>query len=398
MAPSPNTRTRRRSSAASATYSGPYAGLVNSAARRYGVPAFLLAALLKVESGFNPRARSGAGAEGIAQFMPATARGYGVNPWDPRSAIPGAARKLAHDKRSSGSWAGALRAYNTGSSNPSAAGTAYVDQVTAARRDLGGSHAGTNSLLAAAERYIARGIAKIIGTPYAGTHTLYGNWESDNAFDFALPTGSPVYALESGHIGPASEYGPLAGAGSDPHLLGLRVHLIGADEYYYAHLSKLVVKPGQAVKRGQLIGYSGSANGVQHLHLAARNGGKPLTSAQGQSLQASIASGVAANAGKVGGGALNFITGTGGDLLGGLANPFGSIAGGVGGAFDATKTVGQLAGRILEDPAYPFLWVLFVMLGLGLMLLGLLRMSGTKPADVAAAAGTAAKVGAVAAV
>jgi hypothetical protein len=389
-----STRTHR-SSAPSASYSGPYADLINRAAHRYGVPAFLLAALLKVESGFNPRARSGAGAEGIAQFMPATARGYGVNPWDPRSAIPGAARKLAHDKRSSGSWAGALRAYNTGSSNPSAAGTAYVDQVHAALRDLGGQHAGVASLLAAAQRWIARGYAKIIGTPYAGTHTLYGNWESDNAYDFALPQGTPIYALEGGRIGPASEYGPLAGAGGDPKLLGLRVHLIGRDEFYYAHLSKLVVKPGQAVKKGQLIGYSGSANGVEHLHLGVKNGGKPLTPAQGQSLQAEIASGVAANAGKVGSGALGFITDAATHGL--LGGSLGGAVDAAGGAIDATKAVGQLAGRILEDPAYPFLWVLFVAMGLGLMLLGVLRMTGTKPSDLAATAATAAKVGAVAA-
>lgn len=66
------------------------------------------------ESGFNPNARSGAGAQGIAQFMPATAREYGVNTADPLSSLLGAAR---YDKKlidQYGSFARALSAYNSG--------------------------------------------------------------------------------------------------------------------------------------------------------------------------------------------------------------------------------------------------------------------------------------------
>lgn len=109
---------------------------------------------------------------------------------------------------------------------------------------------------------------KIIGTPYHGTHTL-GNWESDNAIDIAMPTGTPLYAPSDGVIG--SQIGSL-GSGSS-RFAGLRVHLkTGGNELYYAHLSRLAVKAGQRVKAGQLIGYSGSANGVQHLHLGTRSG------------------------------------------------------------------------------------------------------------------------------
>lgn len=79
------------------------------------MPADLLAALLQQESGFNPNARSPAGAEGIAQFMPGTARGMGIDPFNPQSAIPGAARYLSNALRTNhGSVSLALASYNAG--------------------------------------------------------------------------------------------------------------------------------------------------------------------------------------------------------------------------------------------------------------------------------------------
>jgi murein DD-endopeptidase MepM/ murein hydrolase activator NlpD len=115
--------------------------------------------------------------------------------------------------------------------------------------------------------YPLGGQAKLIGYPYQGSHLLFGNWESDNAVDLAIPVGTPVYAVAAGTIG--WQFGPLASG--DPHLQGQRLHLVTADdEYYYAHLSAIVVYPGQTVQAGQLLGYSGEANGVAHLHLGER--------------------------------------------------------------------------------------------------------------------------------
>jgi Transglycosylase SLT domain/D-alanyl-D-alanine carboxypeptidase len=86
------------------------------AALRWNVPMNLLAAQLYAESGFNPFARSAAGAEGIAQFMPGTADAYGLdNPFDAAEAIDAQAH-LMSDLLSQfgGKVALALAGYNAG--------------------------------------------------------------------------------------------------------------------------------------------------------------------------------------------------------------------------------------------------------------------------------------------
>jgi len=92
----------------------PYSDLFSRAASRYGVDASLLAAMANQESGFDSQAVSPAGAQGLMQFMPATAKGLGVNPLDPNSAIDGAARYLSSLTKQFGSTDLALAAYNAG--------------------------------------------------------------------------------------------------------------------------------------------------------------------------------------------------------------------------------------------------------------------------------------------
>ena len=85
------------------------------AALRWNVPENLLAAQLYAESGFNPFATSPAGAQGIAQFMPGTARGYGLaNPYDPMQAIDAQAHLMSDLLREFGKVSLALAAYNAG--------------------------------------------------------------------------------------------------------------------------------------------------------------------------------------------------------------------------------------------------------------------------------------------
>lgn len=93
----------------------PFAGLFSAAADKYGVDASLLAAVARQESGFDPRAVSPAGAQGLMQLMPATARGLGVgDSFDPAQAVDGAARLLRDLLGRFGSTELALAAYNAG--------------------------------------------------------------------------------------------------------------------------------------------------------------------------------------------------------------------------------------------------------------------------------------------
>ena len=92
-----------------------FAPAIVKAAQRWGVSAHLLAAQLYAESNFNPFARSPAGAEGIAQFMPGTADAYGLaNPFDAAEAINAQAHLMRDLLGRFGSVPLALAAYNAG--------------------------------------------------------------------------------------------------------------------------------------------------------------------------------------------------------------------------------------------------------------------------------------------
>jgi len=86
------------------------------ASAKWNVPMELLAAQLDVESGFNPFAVSPAGAQGLAQFTPGTARAYGLpDPFDGAASIAAQAH-LMHDLLAKYKTAAlALAAYNAGS-------------------------------------------------------------------------------------------------------------------------------------------------------------------------------------------------------------------------------------------------------------------------------------------
>ncbi|MEM9168244.1 MAG: lytic transglycosylase domain-containing protein [Pseudomonadota bacterium] len=115
-----------------------------AAALRHGVPPELALAVARVESGLKPDALSSAGARGVMQIMPATARGeFGVQAdalWDPRTNIDLGVRYLAKLYAQYGErWDAALSHYNGGSLNgddpftakPHARTADYVDAVLA---------------------------------------------------------------------------------------------------------------------------------------------------------------------------------------------------------------------------------------------------------------------------
>ena len=92
-----------------------YDAIFEEASRTYGVSKSLLIAVAKAESNFNPNDVSHAGASGIMQLMPGTAKSLGVkNVFDPYENIMGGAKLLRDNIRSFGSVPLALAAYNAG--------------------------------------------------------------------------------------------------------------------------------------------------------------------------------------------------------------------------------------------------------------------------------------------
>lgn len=93
--------------------------IFEEAAATYCVPKDLLKAIAKAESDFNPNATSGAGAQGIMQLMPATAKGLGVtDAYDPYQNIMGGAKYISQMlEKFNGNVKLALAAYNAGPNN-----------------------------------------------------------------------------------------------------------------------------------------------------------------------------------------------------------------------------------------------------------------------------------------
>jgi murein DD-endopeptidase MepM/ murein hydrolase activator NlpD len=132
----------------------------------------------------------------------------------------------------------------------------------------GQAEAGAKLLTTGYASPVEHGKYEALGGPHQGTHTL-GNWQSDNALDMGVPEGTPIYAVADGVVKLAG------GSNDDPssRFNGFRFTLEGDDNaWFYTHLSELDVQEGDTVKQGQLIGYSGTANGVEHLHIGQRDG------------------------------------------------------------------------------------------------------------------------------
>ncbi|MGE4178076.1 MAG: M23 family metallopeptidase [Thermoleophilia bacterium] len=164
--------------------------------------------------------------------------------------------------------------------DPGGLNTAWLDAVGRSYSDLGGDPA-LPITLDAQGGAMGKGATIGVGglaTPTGGAGTLGGgpgegthsytsypdNWQSDHAVDINLPFGSPLYAIDAGVI---------VRVGGDPadfsgRFGGAQLTVQSRDDaYYYAHLSGIVVRDGERVALGQLIGFSGAANGTDHLHL-----------------------------------------------------------------------------------------------------------------------------------
>ena len=196
--------------------------IFEEAAARYGLPVKLLRAVAKTESSFNANAVSGAGAMGVMQLMPDTARAMGVsNPFDARQNILGGARYLKQNlERFDGDLSLALAAYNAGAGAveryggipPYAETQRYVDQIL---RDYNGQ-----GLLLAKRTALPNEQSQTLYRSYV-QGTLTGQSRAQAALARILSGGTQMGSLLSGMTGSSSSFSlsGMAGNASSAKLL-----------------------------------------------------------------------------------------------------------------------------------------------------------------------------------
>ena len=257
------------------------------------VSAPLIAAQLEAESNWNPTGVSPVGAQGIAQFMPATWAGYGTdanhdgtaNPMDPADAIPAQARymcALAAIVKPIAASAGQpltdliLAAYNAGPGAvqatrgipPFPETLGYVEKITQLiTKYTATASAGSASVAGAWRDPVDQSVR---GTPFHKPGPLW-RWKGwHTGVDYIAATGTPVHAAATGTI---TEVGMNGDYGN--HVIidhgtvdGKRIQTL------YAHLSAFAPTTtiDAPVDGGTLIGYVGQTGNVTgpHLHFEVR--------------------------------------------------------------------------------------------------------------------------------
>ncbi|WP_133065293.1 transglycosylase SLT domain-containing protein [Virgibacillus profundi] len=273
---------------ASGTYTGKYANEINKSAQKYGVSPFLIASIIQQESSFNSRAVSGAGARGLMQLMPATARELGVkDSFNPAQNIDGGTKYIAQQlKAFGGDLNKALAAYNAGAGNvrkyggipPFEETQNYVKKVNSNLESFGSAVGNTtaqvkssNSKMNETANYYLDQFTTTSGYgmrkhPTKGTNRMHHGVDLANG-----RSGDAVKALRSGKVTIAG-YDKSAGnwvvIEQDDGTVAKYMHMLG----------DLRVKKGQRVDAGQQLGRVGSTGDSTgaHLHLQIDRNGQSI--------------------------------------------------------------------------------------------------------------------------
>ena len=136
-----------------------YVELARQKALKYGLNPDLFVRQIQAESSFNPKAVSSAGAIGLGQIMPNTAKELGINPEDPDQNLDGAARYMRQQLDTFGDYPLALAAYNAGARRVREAGGIpnitetqnYVSKIMGTGGSAMNANMGMGGLLAASQ-------------------------------------------------------------------------------------------------------------------------------------------------------------------------------------------------------------------------------------------------------
>lgn len=274
----------------------PYASLILEAVNRCdAVTAPLLAAQLQQESGFQTGLTSSAGAQGPAQFLPATWAAYGVDGDhdgdtdinDPADAVHSQANYMCDLAAQITAWKQQgvvtgdltelmLAAYNAGPGAVAAAGGIppysetidYVDTITAAMSDFAASTVAAGPIQLPLQRQWWDADET---ESYGVNDAIHSSWHTGE--DYACPTGAPVYAVHNGTVRTDAAQESWAG----PNFLTVTTGP-GRLTTWYAHMSATSVDDGQRVRAGQRIGSCGDEGNSYgaHLHLEVHLRGGPI--------------------------------------------------------------------------------------------------------------------------
>jgi hypothetical protein len=232
------------------------------AAAAAGIDPEIFSRQIQQESGFNPNAQSGAGAQGIAQFMPATAQGLGINPMDPGQALPAAANLMkSYLDKYGGDWASALSAYNAGPGNvPAGGGVPNIAETqNYVKTILGGAQNLVQQGVGTVQNVAQQGLSAVNNAVDAATSQIatrasqFGlGLSSGDAMAFCGPTAAIAFAQtygrnptvdeakqlaqqvgwnpDQGMAGPSSEVKLLNAMGVDAHMTqGVDWSAVGRD-------------------------------------------------------------------------------------------------------------------------------------------------------------------------
>jgi soluble lytic murein transglycosylase-like protein len=244
-------------------------------ANKFGIDPDIFVRQIQQESGFNPNAKSPAGATGIAQFMPGTAAGIGLDPTDAYASLAAAAKMDADNlKKYAGDWGKTLAAYNAGPGNVDKYGGVppfeetqrYVNTILQGAKNVvqQGAQGAQQAVQQGAQtaKQTASGMAfPVVG--FDGNVNLHWG-DVKGGSDIMAPRGTAVVAMEPGKV-----------VESGFNKVGGNSVLIQGDDgnqYYYAHFDAAPsVKVGDRVGAGAYLGPVGNtgdaSGGPTHLHI-----------------------------------------------------------------------------------------------------------------------------------